>query len=101
MSQTLSAPPAPAEPPARAPRPKKMKGDLGPYDTQVEIFDKGQRRKAYVTLVPGKGVLIQLARMPGRKFLSFGAIYDRGAEAIADFNAGPRTSTRITRGGAS
>lgn len=66
------------------------------FDVGAEVFDAGTR-KLFATFT-AKGVRVRAARTSAIRFLSWQQIYDRGVMAAADFDATPRTSTRVTRG---
>lgn len=91
---TTPPPPAPVEKP-RTPRPKKIRGDsVGPFATEVTVFDAGHR-KLDVT-VTARGIYYHAARSGERYFLPHGVGYDKAAALRAGVNVDPRQG-RITR----
>lgn len=66
------------------------------FDTGAEVFDAGTR-KLFAKFC-AKGVRVRAARTAAWRMVTWQQIYDRGVMAAADFDAGPRQGTRVTRG---
>jgi len=66
------------------------------YDTEAEIFDAGTRK--VIVKFCAKGVRVRASRQAGWRFVSWQKLYDVGTFLAADFDAGPRSGTRVTRG---
>lgn len=68
----------------KAQRPKRMKSALGPYATQVSVFDAGDRALD-VTVTP-EGVWYHAARATQRFFMPHGVGYSKAVALSVGFN---------------
>lgn len=79
-------------------RARKIRKPIGPFQTSVTTFDRGHRQIEIVRLT-AHAIIYRLKGKKEEYTVGHEAAYLRAISAFTGFDTGPRSSTRISRGG--
>ena len=86
-------------PAAKRKRAKKLRGELGPYETACHYFDRGNR-PIEITRITAMGITYRLRGTTDEYVLPHGTGFQKALSIKAGVDTGPRTGA-IKRGGVS